>query len=316
MIAARAGAGAKEAAEERLKRAVATTAYTLTADIPGLLPTQHLAQITDVINNARPVVSVCRQIGLNAGQVTYPKITQRPIVGEQTAEKTDLPAQKMMVGMNTEAAHVYGGAGNLSWQDIAWSNPDALSLWFDLAAEAWARQTEAVACAEILSDPDIPVAVATDDLAGWMTALATAAGMIYEQSGRRADTLALDIQSGFHLMGLVGTEAPVFIAAGSGNLAAGTGNVAGLRLVISDGFPADTGAVFDSSAVLCAETPGAPVELRAVEPSIAGFEVGVIGAFLAATMEPLAVVRVNPPGGVNPLARERRGPGRPRKTEE
>ena len=44
-------------------------------------------------------------------------------------------------------------------------------------------------------------------------------------------------------------------------------------------MPADTVVVGDSSAVLCAETPGAPVELRAVEPSIGGLEVGIIGAF-------------------------------------
>lgn len=312
VIAARAGAGAVEAAESRLERAVA---HTLTADIPGLLPAQHMAELIGVINKVRPVVSASRTIGLNAGKLTYPQIDQRPIVGEQTAEKTELPSQKMMVSLQEATAKVYGGAGNLSWQDIAWSNPDALALWFDLAAEAWAIQTEDVATSALEGISGTPIPVASADLAGWMAAISQAAGEIYANSGRRPDTLATGIAVGYALLGMVGAEAPVFVAAGSGNLGAGTGNVAGLQLVISAGFSADYAVIGDFSQLLTAETPGAPVELRAVEPSIAGFEVGVIGAFLAKVIDAEAFRELNPPGGAAVAATSRRGPGRPRKEE-
>jgi HK97 family phage major capsid protein len=294
MIASRAGPGARERAEERLTRAVANT---ITTDIPGLLPVQHLAQIIDVINRARPVVQVSRSIALTAGQVTYPKITQRPIIGEQTAEKTELPSQKMTVALNTVPAKVYGGSGDLSWQSVVWSNPDAMQLWFDLMAEQWAKQTESVACAEVAAQGAPAITVATDDLAGWMAAIAEAAGAIYTASGRRPDTLATDVATGYGLLGMVAADAPVFIAAGSGNLQAGTGTVAGLRLVISGGFAAKAAVVFDSSALLTAENSGAPVELRAVEPSIAGFEVGVVGAFLAEAMDPAGFKQLAAPAG-------------------
>ena len=58
-----------------------------------------------------------------------------------------------------------------------------------------------------------------------------------------------------------------------------TGTWAGLRVVGSYGFDLNTAIVGDSSALIAAETPGAPVQLRVVEPSIGGMEVGVIGAF-------------------------------------
>ena len=53
-----------------------------------------------------------------------------------------------------------------------------------------------------------------------------------------------------------------------------TGTYAGLRVVGSYGFATNTAVIGDGSALLIAETPGAPVEMRAVEPSIGGMEVG------------------------------------------
>lgn len=291
-IAQRAGPGSREAANERLTRAVANT---LSGDIPGLQSAQHLAQIIDVIDRSRPLVAASRSITLTAGKITYPRITQRPIVGEQTAEKTELPSQKMTVAMVEATAKVYGGSGDLSWQAIQWSTPDALSLWFDLAAEAYAHETEDATAAELATATGTAITVDGADLASWMAAVAEAAAAIYTNSRRRPDTLAMSIADGYALLGLVSAEAPVFIAAGSGNLSAGSGNVAGLRLVISPSLPAGTGYVYDASALLVAENAGAPVELRAVEPSIAGFEVGVVGAFLAELMEADAVAKLTAP---------------------
>ncbi len=286
-IANRAGPGARQAASERLTRAVENT---LLADIPGLLPKQHLAQIIDVIDRSRPLANATRRIGLSSGKVTYPKITQRPIVGEQTAEKTQLPSQKMVVALVEATAKVYGGCGDLSWQDIVWSNPDALGLWFDLAAEAYAHETDDATAAEMATATMAPIVITTPpDLAKWMSAITKAAAAIFTASRRRPDTLALGVRDGYGLLALVGQTTPVFLTAGGGNLQTGSGNVAGIGLVISPSLADGTGYVYDSSAVLTAETPGSPVELRAVEPSIAGFEVGVVGAFLAELMEPNAV---------------------------
>jgi HK97 family phage major capsid protein len=279
-IAQRAGPNARAAAADRIERVVANT---LTTDIPGLIRPQYLSDFAQVIDASRPLVSTFRRVGLESGTLRYPSITQRPIVGKQTTEKTETPSQKMTVVFVDVVADTYAGSGDLSWQAINWSTPNALELWFTLAAEQYAIQTEAaagtvVAAATTMATPAIP---ATPTLADWMTAITAAAGVIYSTSRRRPDTVYADITTGYSIMGLVSNVAPVFIPTGGFSLASGQGTIGGLRLVISAGLPAKTVVVADSQSLLAAETPGSPVELRAVEPAIGGMEVGVIGAFVA-----------------------------------
>src|SRR5262245_30839478 len=66
-----------ERARENLAR-LERVQNTLTSDIAGLLPPTHLAQIMDLIAISRPVVNSARQVNLDRGSLTYPKITGRP----------------------------------------------------------------------------------------------------------------------------------------------------------------------------------------------------------------------------------------------
>jgi len=279
-IAAMAGYGAREGASERLSRVVANT---LSADVAGLIRPQYLDQIAQLIDKSRPIVDTARKVGLTSGTLTYPSLTQRPSVGKQTTEKTEGPSQKMTVAFVNVTADTYMGVGDLSWQAINWSTPDALSLWFDLAAEQYAIQTEAatgtvLAAATVMATPAIP---ASPTLADWMTAISGAAAAIYTAGRRRPNVIYADVTTGYALMSLVANVSPVFLSSGTFSLSSGSGNVAGLDLVISSGLPAKTVIVGDRTSLLAAETPGAPVELRAVEPAIGGMEVGIIGAFVS-----------------------------------
>jgi HK97 family phage major capsid protein len=279
-IAGRAGPGARHEAEQRLQRTVANTT---SSTVAGLVTPQYLQQIMTVIDKARPIVDASRRTPLTSGSLQYPSITQKPIVGKQTAEKTEGPSQAMNVSFVTVTADTYTGVGDLSWQAMNWSTPDALSLWFDLAAEAYAQQTEAaagtvLAAATAMATPAVP---ATPVLADWMTAITAAAGTVYAASRRHPDTVFADIATGYSIMGLVANVAPVFFPAGNFSLGSGQGNIAGLRLVISPGLPAKTVVVGSAQSLLTAETAGSPVELRAVEPALGGMQVGVIGAFVS-----------------------------------
>jgi HK97 family phage major capsid protein len=289
-IASRAAVGGdpnalRAQAVERLQRAVVNT---LTSNIAGLVPPTHMAQILDIINRSRPVATSGRQVPLNSGSLTYPKIAQRPEVLKQSAEKTEAGTANMQVTLETLAAETYLGAGDLSWQAINWSTPDALQLWFDLAAEAYARATETAACSEVgtagggTSTPKLGTA-GTEDFAGWRAAILAGIASIYSTTGGRAmtDTLYLSANKFFQLAG-VGTSATLQVSTvGSLDVGSMTGTYAGLRVIGSYGFATNTAIIGDSSALLIGETPGAPVEMRAVEPSIGGMEVGVIGAFKA-----------------------------------
>lgn len=296
-IASRAGgAGARDVANERIQRAVANT---LTGDIPGLNPAQHIAQIMQIINKNRPMVQASRQLNLTSGKVSYPKIASRPTVSKQGAEKTETTSTKMQVNMVERTASTFLGAGDLSWQAINWSTPDALSLWFDLAAEAYAKATETEAASQFaagFSAVGSPVNVAVDGTSeAWIAAIAAAAGVVWANSGRVSNGVACDPATFYALAPMASNVRTVLMSEGSVNLSTQSGTLAGLQLFASPGLPADTVVVGDFTALLTAETQGAPVELRAVEPSIGGMEVGVIGGFLSDLIEMTAFCKVTPP---------------------
>ena len=286
----------REQAAARLER----VQNTLTSDVAGLLPPQHLAQIMDIINKTRPVVASGRFVGLTSGRLTYPRITGRPEVLKQSAEKTEAGTAKMSVALDTVNADTYLGGGDLSWQTINWSTPDALQLWFDLAAEAYARQTETAACSELGTASggtiSTPLGTAgTESFAQWRAAVLKGLQTIYTNTGGRAmsDTLWLSADRFFALAGL-GTDQTLQVSA-VGNLDVGamTGTWSGLRVVGSYGFTGSKGIIGDSSAFLVAESPGAPVEMRAVEPAIGGMEVGVIGGFKSKVFDSTRFIQLN-----------------------
>jgi HK97 family phage major capsid protein len=290
--ASMAGPGARSRAAERLQRVVPKV---LMADVPGALPTQYLNQIMQLIDRSRPIVEASRRVSLTAGKVQIPQITNRPEVAVQAAEKTEAGDGAMTVGFIDEVATTYLVAANFSWQVIQWSNPDALALWFDLAAESYAKKTDAAAAAKLSAADAAPIAVGSADLAGWMEAIATAAGEVYANTGRYVNGIAAHPSVLYTLLGMVASEAPVFVATGSGNFSGTFPAIGGLRPIPAPGLAADTVIVGDFSALLTAETAGAPVELRAIEPSIGGLEVGIIGAFLAEVVDPGAFAEITPP---------------------
>ena len=277
-------------AKERLERAIQ---HTLSSDVPGLLPPQHMADIMDIIDTSRPVVSTARRVDLSRGKLTYPKIAQRPEVSKQGTEKTEGGTANMQIDLDDITADTYIGGGNLSWQTINWSTPDALQLWFTLAAEAYARQTETAACDSLESaasgtaSPSLGTA-GTEALAAWRSVTMSAIGTIYTNTGGRARTNTLYLAADqFFLLAALATDAVLQMSpVGSLDVGNLTGTFSGLKVVGSYGFDPGTRIIGDGTAFLVGETPGAPVELRAVEPSIGGMEVGVIGAFQSKVFDP------------------------------
>jgi hypothetical protein len=288
--------GAVEQAQERLQRTIQNTT---SSNVAGLITPAHITEIMDLINKGRPVVSTARQVNLSSGQLTYPVIAQRPTVLKQAAEKTEAGTANMQVTLTTITADTYLGGGDLSWQTITWSQPDALQLWFDLAAEAYARQTETAACSELgtagggTSTPKLGTA-GTEDFATWRAVVMAGLQGIYTATGGRAktDTMYLSADKFFQLAGLGSAAVLQISSVGSLDISTMTGNYSGLRVVGSYGFPNNTAVLGDGSAFLVGENQGAPVEMRVAEPTIGGMQVGVIGAFKAKVFDPNRFIHI------------------------
>ncbi len=291
----------KSRAQERLSRALENT---ISGDNEGLLPPVHMAEIMDIIDTKRPVINAgARRVDLSRGKLTYPKIEQRPDVQVQGTEKTQAGSLAMKVTLEDLTADTYLGGGNISWQTINWSTPDALQLWFSLAAESYAMETETAACDSLgtaalgTASPALGTA-GTESLADWRRVTIAAIGAIYTATGGRArtNTMYLSADQFFALAALATDQVLQMSAVGNLDTASLTGTFSGLRVVGSYGFAVRTRIIGDSSAFLVGETPGAPVEMRAVEPAIGGMEVGVIGAFKSKVFDEQRFLLLNTPG--------------------
>ena len=282
----------REAAQERLERTLQNVTSTTVA---GLIVPTHMTEILDIISRDRPVVESGRKVPLDRGSMTYPIIGTRPSVEQQLTEKTEAGTVAPTVSQGTLTAKTFLGATNMSWQAVNWSSPDVMQLYFDLAAEAYARQTESVACEAIETSAIGTVGTAsgrlgtagTESFAQWRAAVSAGISGIYSATGGRMRTNTLYLSANrFFQLATLGTDQVAQISPiGSLDIGSMTGNFFGLSVVGSYGFDQDTAVVGDRNALLIGENPGSPVEMRVIEPAIGGWEVGLIGAFNAAVFD-------------------------------
>lgn len=279
-------------AQERLERTVQNVT---SSTVAGIIQPTYMTQILDIIDTSRPVVDSGRKVPLDRGSLVYPKIGTRPTVELQSAEKTEAGTVAPTVTSATLSANTYLGSVDISWQAVNWSNPDVLSLYFDLAAEAYARQTESVACEAVETSNVGTVGTAsgrlgtagTESFSQWRAAVSAGFAGIYSATGgrHRTDTLYLSANRFFQLATLGTDQLAQMSPIGNLDIGSMTGSFFGLKVVGSYGFDQDTAIVGDSQALLIGENPNNPVEMRVVEPNIGGYLVGLIGAFNAVVFD-------------------------------
>jgi hypothetical protein len=272
----------REAAAQRLQLIKRDPANTLTSDVAGLLPPQHIAQIFQVIDTSRPIVQSAQRASLERGTLTYPQVDASPVVAVQGTEKTEAGNTGMDISMVTATASTYLGGGDLSWQAINWSTPNALDLWFRLVAADYALKTEQDA-AQVLQHSAFSNNIAspiagTATFAETMTAVGAGYAEVFANSGRLANTIYMAPDRFGYLLGLTSDAFTQFTTVSANG-------VGPLNVVVSRGMDSGVIVVGDRDGLLVAETAGAPVELRVVEPAIGGVEVGLIGAFEAVVVD-------------------------------
>lgn len=264
-----------------------TPATTLTSDIAGLSPPQHLATIFQIIDASRPLVDAAGvKVDLNKLTVTYPQLDATPVVAVQGTQKTEAGNTGMDVSMVTKTASTYLGGGNLSWQAIEFSTPSAFDLWFRAIAADYALKTETdaatvVSASAFLNNIASPIA-GTPTFAQLMTAIAAGGGDVYANSGRQADTVIMAPDRYWYALGLTSDASLSFGNGGALNVGIGPKP---LRVIVSRGLNSGEIIVGDMDGLLVAENPGAPVRMFVSEPAIAGVEVGLVGAFEAAVVD-------------------------------
>jgi len=126
----------------------------ISSDNLGVIPEMRSSQIIGIIDASRPFLeSTSREPLPPAGETwKFPKITQRPEVGKQTTEKSEVASQKTVISSEDFSMETYAGAGDLSIQLIKRSSPDFLRLWEQLLGEQYAIATDNAAVDALLAE--------------------------------------------------------------------------------------------------------------------------------------------------------------------
>jgi HK97 family phage major capsid protein len=268
-----------------------------TGDTPGLLPHSIVGQVVNLIDASRPFITSIgggRAMGGIPGKTFgRPKVTQHTTVGPQTAEKTELPTQKMVIGEIAFTKATYGGAVDVSRQDIDWTSPAAWNILISDLADIYAQVTEAAAAADFVAKADdinAATVVAGDTLKDWSTAMYAAAGLVYAGSKRLPDRMWISTDVWGSLGPVIDTACCSNGSPGDSSVTSFAGNLYQVPRIVVPSFPAGTAIVGWSGAYeVYEEVIGL---LTAVEPSLLGVEVAYGGyiAFNAIAPEGLAIL--------------------------
>lgn len=273
-----------------------------TADVPGLLPPQWLTDIIDFIGTARPFITAFEQRPLpDTGMaINYPTVTQRPQVGKQTTEKTDIASRKTTVASGVANVQTFGGGEDVSVQVLQRTDPAYLALVLELYAEEMAAfmDTTAITTAQaVIPAPNkltVSAAAGADDIT---TKFVQAAGLIYAAHAT-LNAAVFGTSAWAAIAGAVDADgrpiypnASPFNAAGSSSLnpAAG-GDVRGMPFVVDPWMPPTIAIVGDQRAFT--SMLGGVGTLAADNPSKLGRDFAVYEFAAFASRKPTALVQL------------------------
>jgi len=289
----RAGLGEREAIH-RLDVYHRAAAHQTTPDNPGLLPEQIMGPVVNFVDQTRPLVTALGPRQLPSGSWSRPRVTQHTLVAEQTAEKTELASQKMVIGKIPVEANTFGGYVNVSRQNVDWTQPAIMDLIVGDLAGQYAIVTEKAAADQLTAAATAgPTLPATPDGNTLSAAIWEAVGTVWAAmhgAGRVIIACSPD---------MLGQLGPMFPnvnpqnSFGTGFTAeqfstGAQGTISGIGVVVSAGLATGTILVLSTAAAeIYEDRVGA---LQVVEPSVLGVQVAYAGYFTALTIEAGGIV--------------------------
>jgi HK97 family phage major capsid protein len=288
-----------DAAESaRFTRALADVT---TAGTPGLVPPQVTGDVLGSWVGNRPSVDAMSHptlppVGM---EVQRPHISQHTDVGPHT-EKGPVTSREFKLDLAKIPLSSYAGAVDVSWELANRSSPSALDIVFQDLAAVYGRNSDKAAMNGITAN--IAQAVVWDGTAATLAKAIADAAVLCATNGEEnlfPDTVWLGLSSYGLLASLVDAAGrPLFPylapmnAYGTGDAVGNLSSVMGLRPVVDPYITPNTFVVGPADQAEFYETPGAPVQLSVVDVGVAGYNIGVIGMWAAAAVDPAQFARI------------------------
>lgn len=249
-----------------------------TSDLDGIVPPAYVGEIVGLINPGRPTVNAIRNRALPAAgmKVTYPAWGTKPTVDEQLTELTEVDSTAATITLEEVSVRTWAGANELSLQAIDRSDPSAIRAVIEALSVSFGRKTNAAVVSDIITAAGAATTLAgsspIDVVSGLIGALdfdATPAGPLFL-------AIAPDLLPSW--ISLADQDRPAFW---DGRVQFGsmtpTMSADGLTVYLERDLPAGHALLGSSLGATWWERPGQPVEIRAVDVSILGVDLGVYG---------------------------------------
>jgi HK97 family phage major capsid protein len=272
-----------------------------TAGTPGLVPPQVTGDILGEWLANRPSVDVMTKpelppVGM---EVQRPHISQHTDVAPHV-EKGPVASQQFTLDLARIPLNSYAGGVDVSWELANRSSPAALDVIFRDLVNVYARKSDQAAFGGLAAN--VTQAVAWDGTAATLAkAIADAAVDVATNSEENLfpDTVWLGLAAYGLLASLTdGNGRPLFPylapanAYGTADAVGNISSVMGLRPAVDPYITPNSFLVGASDQAEFYETPGAPVQLSVVDVGVAGYNVGVIGMWAAAAVDPAAFCKI------------------------
>ena len=261
----------------------------------GVVPDALVNEMVGIIDGARPFLASTRRLEApSAGtSLVLPRITQRPLVDEQAAEKDEVASRATAIDTVSFDMRTFAGAGDLSIQLIRRSSPQFLNLWTELLAEAYADVTDDEAVDALLAVAAVNEGSATFAPLNGDISFGEAFSNAQAISRRLfPDTLWLSTEAVADMIDAKtdGTNTPMF---GSLNLNADanggiSGTVSGLRVVHVPALDNEAVDAIVGPSRGFAWAEDGTYTLSADVPAKAGRDVGLVGMVWFAPIYPAA----------------------------
>jgi hypothetical protein len=279
-----------------------------TADTPGLLPELIIGQINTDLDASRPLIATfgARPLGGIPGKkFNRPVVTQHTQVGEQTAEKTELPSRQLKIDSVEWSKRTFGGALDVSRQDIDWTSPAAWDAILTDLQGMYAAFTDDE-CAQDFATAvttEVPISDPTD-IKAWVQALydAAAAAAVGGVQGRAtAARLPNHIWVSIDQWAALGVVIDSIRVSGVQALAPGAsspttfaGDILNVARTVVPGFPEGTVIVGRTDKFeVYEERIGL---LSAIEPKLLGVEIAYGGYAAWGPLDATCFAKVAPAG--------------------
>lgn len=301
---------ARRWAEEKDRMLQRAAAHVTTTDVAGVVAPAFTGDLIAVLDAGRPFIEAMerRPLPATGSQVNDPELTQKPLVGKQAAQKTEIASRTVTIGTKQTGVDTYAGYDNVSIQVIERSDGDFIQQLIELFVVEFAAVTDAAAITTALAAPG----VATETLPGptptaaqWQQALINAAGKVYLNTRVPPELCVMSLDRFTLLAGLTDTTGRLLFpslingpmnAPGQLNPARPLeGNIVGLRPVVDPNAPTGTLVVTTSGAFRTRQSDSTPVKVSAVEVGLLGVEIGVYGFVAFTPRRPNGLVKLVTP---------------------